>query len=173
MFGELPLPQSSPNKRREKPLEGPREIAPFGGHFGRSPHRVLGVAHLPPSVPMIRAAAWQHFSPAAGRRLRPPGSSAPVTLESHDTRSALMTNNNMTRLWAGSNRAQGLGTTISASGWLDCESSLLSCAPWRFGSLDLWHFCCARAMAAHFTPRPEGTSLSLAQINPTAAPAQV
>ena len=47
-LGNSPSLSHPPNKRREgEALGGPREIAPFGGHFGRSPHRVVGVAHLP------------------------------------------------------------------------------------------------------------------------------
>ena len=58
-----PLPQSYPKQAEGEALGGPREIAPFGGHFGRSPWWGWPIF---PSVPMIRAAPWEHFSPAAG-----------------------------------------------------------------------------------------------------------
>ena len=88
-------------------------------------------------------------------------------------RSALMTNDNMIRRCWGVcpdfRKASHIwknysGPSVSGVGLIARRA-----APWRFGSLDLWHFCCAAA--AHFTAGPGGTCLSLAQINPTTAPA--
>ena len=57
-----PPPSVIPKQAGEgEALGGPREIAPFGGRFGRSPWWGWPIFH---SVPMIRAAAlWEHFSP--------------------------------------------------------------------------------------------------------------